>query len=182
MKNRLYYLRFIRTIIAEGDGGGTGEGQGEPAPKPEEESENTGKADEQLGENGLKALKAEREANKAAKAKIAEYEAKLKAIEDQGKTDSQKEAERVKALEQSNAENTRKALQYEVAAEKGLPLSLATRLRGSDKDGMLKDAEELLPLIQNDHKPAGPKPDKSQGKGGSPKPASLEAAIAGHLK
>jgi hypothetical protein len=182
MKNRLYYLRFIRTIITEGDGGGTGEGQGDPAPKPEEESENAGKDDEQLGESGLKALKAEREANKTAKAKIAEYEAKLKAIEDQDKTDSQKEAERVKALEQSNAENARKALQYEVAAEKGLPLSLATRLRGSDKDGMLKDAEELLPLIQNDHKPAGPKPDKSQGKGGSPKPASLEAAIAGHLK
>ncbi|GAA6124179.1 hypothetical protein BPY_22870 [Bifidobacterium psychraerophilum] len=180
MKNRLYYLRFIRTIIAEGEGGGSGEGQGDPAPEPDAGAE--GKGDEQLGESGLKALKAEREANKAAKATIAEYEAKLKAIEDQGKTESEKETERVKTLERSNTENALKVLQYEVAAEKGIPLSLANRLRGEDKESMLKDADGLLPLIQHDTKQTGPKPDKSQGKGGNPKPASLTQAIAGHLK
>ena len=182
MHKRWNFLRFIRTVVAEVDGGGSDSGEDRSDsvkpdvedPKPED--------NESLGENGMKALKAEREANKAAKARIAEYEAKIKAFEDKNKTESEKEAERIQALEKSNAENSRKALQYEVAAEKGIPLKLATRLRGDERDAMLNDADELLPLIHNEMKPTTPKPDRSQGHGGTPKPTSLSAAIAGHLK
>lgn len=184
MHTRWNYLRHVRMVVADGgEGGGVAEdGQGDPEQKTDEiNAEQQGNESGNLGENGMKALKAEREANKAAKAKIAEYEAKIKAFEDRNKTESEKEDERVQALEKSNAENSRKALQYEVAAEKGIPLKLATRLRGDDKDSMLADADELLPLIQQT-KTNIPKPDKSQGRGGKPKPTSLSAAIAGHLK
>lgn len=184
MHTRWNNLRHVRMIVADGgEGGGVAEdGQGDPEPKPDESNaEQQGDESEKLGENGLKALKAEREANKAAKAKLAEYEAQIQAFKDKDKTESEKEAERLQALEKSNSENARKALQYEVAAEKGIPLKLAVRLHGADKDSMLADADELLPLIQQT-KPNIPKPDKSQGRGGKPKPTSLSAAIAGHLK
>ncbi|MCI1635200.1 hypothetical protein [Bifidobacterium sp.] len=183
MHTRWNFLRHVRMIVADGgEGSGTDSGQGDPEPKPDENhAEQQGVESEKLGENGLRALKAEREANKAAKAKLAEYEAQIQAFKDKDKTESEKEAERLQALEKSNSENARKALQYEVAAEKGIPLKLAARLHGADKDAMLADADELLPLIQQT-KPNIPKPDKSQGRGGKPKPASLSAAIAGHLK
>ena len=184
MHNRWNYLRFVRTVVAEGDGGGSGQDDDGTRSDSGEQTVEDHKPedDETLGENGMKALKAERDANKAAKARIAEYEAKIKAFEDKNKTESEKEAERIQALEKSNAENSRKALQYEVAAEKGIPLKLATRLRGNDKDAMLNDADDLLPLIHNETKPTTPKPDKSQGHGGKPKPTTLSAAIAGHMK
>ena len=182
MHNRWNYLRFIRTVVAEGDGGVSGDEEDRSDSGDQTVEDTKPKGDESLGENGMKALKAEREANKAAKARIAEYEAKIKAFEDKNKTESEKEAERIQALEKSNAENSRKALQYEVAAEKGIPLKLATRLRGDDKDAMLSDADDLLPLIHNETKTPDLKPDKSQGHGGKPKPTTLSAAIAGHMK
>lgn len=182
MHNRWNYLRFVRTVVAEGDGGGSGDEENRSDSGDQNVEDTKPESGEALGENGMKALKAERDANKAAKARIAEYEAKIKAFEDKNKTESEKETERIQALEKSNTENSRKALQYEVAAEKGIPLKLATRLRGDDKDAMLADADDLLPLIHNETKTPDLKPDKSQGHGGKPKPTTLSAAIAGHMK
>ena len=173
-----FWLRFV-TMPSEGggsDGEGTTPAEGNDPEKPNEDGD-------RLGEPGLRALRAEREANKAAKAKIAEYESRIKEFEDRDKTEAEKTAERTRELERSSAANARKALQYEVAAEKGIPLSLATRLRGDDKDALLKDADDLLPLLQ--HEPdtqRTPKADKSAGHGGGPKPTTLQQAIAGHLK
>ena len=176
--NKWRRYSWIRTVDTGGDGGGAAEEH--PAITPDDPD--TQKLDEPLGEGGLKALQAEREANKAARAKLAEYEAKLKELSDRDKTEEEKREERLKELEKSNSQNARRALQYEVAAEKGIPLRLASRLRGDDRDAMLADADELLPLIHQNPSPTIPKPDKSQGKGGGAKPTSLTEAIAEHIK
>lgn len=178
MKKQWFLRRFLRTVIAQDEGVGSGSGdQGEP----ELHSDNPPQ-EQELGEAGIKALKAERDANKAAKANIATLEAKVKAYEDRDKTEDEKRAEQVKQLEQTNAANALKVLQYEVAAEKGIPLQMASRLRGNDRDSMIEDADSLLPLLQIDVKPNVPKADKSQGHSGKPKPATLQDAIAGHFK
>ncbi|MDF7665725.1 DUF4355 domain-containing protein [Bifidobacterium sp. ESL0745] len=172
----LWRLRLIET---PGEGGSGNEGDPQPPADPPQQSGNDPDG-EKLGPAGLKALKAEREENKATKAKLAEAEAKIKEFEDKDKTESEKQAEHLKELEASSSANERKATQYEVAAEKGIPLKLATRLRGSTKEEMLADADSLAELLKIT--PKTPKADPSQGKGDNPKPTTLQEAIAGHLK
>lgn len=183
----------IRTIVQDGiQGSGPGD-PGEPGAQDGTDPKRTGdgkpadtgspKADEPLGEGGKKALEAEREAAKTAKAEAAELRAKLKEYEDRDKTEEQKRAEKLEELTRTAAASQRKAMQYEVAARAGIPLTLATRLRGGTQEEMTKDAEDLSTLIgTQDKHPAAPKPDKSQGMGGAPKPTTLAGAIAGHYK
>lgn len=92
------------------------------------------KADEPLGENGLAALKAEREARAAA-------EKRLKEFEDRDKTEAEKTAERLAAAEKRAEELEAKALRAEVAAAKGVPLSL---LSGSTKAELEAHADALI--------------------------------------
>jgi hypothetical protein len=61
-----------------------------------------GREDERLGEAGIRALRAEREAREAAETERAELAAKLKEIEDRDKSESERLAERVRELEESN--------------------------------------------------------------------------------
>lgn len=137
--------------------------------------------DDKLGEGGMKALKAEREAHKAATAHIKELEAKLKAYEDRDKSEAEKTAERLAKLEEDSKTGTAKAMRYEIALDKGLPKALAERLQGSTREELEADADELLKLV-GEQKPASPKPDPSQGHGGAgAKPTSMEAAIAAAL-
>jgi membrane protein involved in colicin uptake len=96
--------------------------------------EPTAKADEPLGENGLAALKAEREARAAA-------EKRLKEFEDRDKTEAEKTAERLAAAEKRASELEAKALRAEVAAAKGVPLSL---LSGSTKAELEAHADALI--------------------------------------
>lgn len=134
-----------------------------------------------LGANGLKALEAERAANKASKKQIAELQAKLKEYEDANKTEAEKTAERLTALEKDNAASRSRAERLEVALDKGLPKALAARLQGSTREELEADADELLKLV-GEQKPASPKPDPSQGHGGAgAKPTSMEEAIAAAL-
>lgn len=134
-----------------------------------------------LGANGLKALEAERAANKASRKQIAELQAKLKEYEDANKTEAEKTAERLAALEKTSAESQSRAERLEVALDKGLPKALAARLQGSTREELEADADELLKLV-GEQKPASPKPDPSQGHGGGgAKPSSMEEAIAAAL-
>lgn len=134
-----------------------------------------------LGANGLKALEAERAANKASKKQIAELQAKLKEYEDANKSEAEKTAERLATLEKDNAASRSRAERLEVALDKGLPKALAARLQGSTREELEADADELLKLV-GEQKPASPKPDPSQGHGGAgAKPTSMEAAIAAAL-
>lgn len=70
--------------------------------------------------------------------------AKLKEIEDAGKTETQKAADKAAELERRAADAETRALRYEVAAEKGLTISMAKRLVGTTKEEIEADADELL--------------------------------------
>lgn len=178
-----WYLRHhvIRPVDAPGEPGGADDAN--DAANPPEES---GGDDEKLGENGLKALRAERENVKQLKAQLAEANGRIKEFEDRDKSESDKQAEKLADTQRQLDAATLKATQYEVAASKGIPLTAAGRLRGASREEMEADADDLLKLI-NAGKPGSgtlnpnpPKDDPSQGKGGDPKPHSLREAISEH--
>lgn len=100
--------------------------------------------DAPLGENGVKALAAERDARKAA-------EARIKELEDASKSDEQKRAERFDQLEKSDGEKAgaigsleSKLLRYQVASAKGLDLEAAERLIGSSQEEIEADADKWI--------------------------------------
>lgn len=104
--------------------------------------------DEQLGEGGKKALKAERDARTKAEKDLADANAELQRLRDAGKSDEDKRNERFQQLEQSDREKdttiaSQQAmlLRYQVAAAKGLDLEAAERLRGATKEEIEADAE-----------------------------------------
>ena len=151
---RMAWARFL-----EGDGaGGTtpttgnepkGGGDGKD-PKPKE-----GEGDgDKLGEGGLKALKAEREARAKAEKDLAERDRRIKELEDAGKSEDQKRIERLEALEKSDAEKAATLaakdamlLRYEIAADKGIDLKAAARLQGTTREEIAADADELKKLL-----------------------------------
>lgn len=55
---------------------------------------------------------------------------------------------KISAADQARAVAEARALRLEVAASKGLPLTLADRLRGDKREEMEADAEGLLPLLK----------------------------------
>lgn len=118
---------------------------------------------EPLGEGGIKALQAEREAKATA---VAELAALRKEIEDGKKSAEQKASDDLLAAQKAATESATKALKYEVAASKSLPLSLALRLSGSTKEELESDADDLKALLP-DAKSSSPRPDRSQGGGSS---------------
>lgn len=132
----------------------------DPAPTPPAPSapEPTPPADpaptpDPLGDAGLKALQAER--TRAAKAE-ADLKALQKQIEDSQKTAEQKAADAITAATTVATEATAKALRYEVAADKGIDLALASRLTGSTREELEADADKLMTLIPKGQAPATP--------------------------
>jgi len=74
---------------------------------------------------------------------LKDVRAKLQQFEDQNKTEQQKLAERATGAESRLAAAEARALRYEVAAEMGLPLSLAGRLQGTSKEELAADVTAL---------------------------------------
>lgn len=98
------------------------------------------KSDQQLGEAGLAALKAEREARAAAVKRAAEAEARLKEFEDRDKTEAERAAD---ALAEARAELERVKVEktrVEIAASAGVPAEL---LVGSTPDELAASAARL---------------------------------------
>lgn len=127
------------------------EPQGEPADKP-------------LGENGERALKAEREARKAAETAAKELQTKLDEINRANETAIERATrEANEAREQAEAARA-EALRFKVAAKYGLTDDDADLfLTGSDAETLERQASALASRT-----PTGPKPDPSQGaKGGA---------------
>lgn len=85
-----------------------------PAPTPEPQDPKP------LGEGGEKALKAEREARRAAEKANADIAARLKEYEDRDKTEAERQADRLAALEKSNRDLALEKARYEAAFEHGL--------------------------------------------------------------
>lgn len=128
-----------------------------------EQGENTpveSATDEQLGEGGKRALEAEREANKNLKKELHDALARIGEFEDSQRTDEEKRQHKIAELEKQLAERDaafssleRKLLVSEVVAEVGLPVDLAGRLQGDDRDALLADAKQLKEMLA----PEGPR-------------------------
>lgn len=156
-------LRFLDTPPGEpGGAGGDNPKPADPA-KPADAPKPDAPADGPLREPGLKALQAERDRAEKAEREAADLR---KQIEDAGKSAEQKAADALKTAQDIAASATLRSLQYEVAADKGIDLKLATRLVGSTREELATDADNLKSLVGAT--PTGtPKPDPTQGGGGN---------------
>jgi len=129
----------------------------EPAAEPTQEPAET------LGENGVKALQAEREARKAAEKAVADLNAKLQGFEDAKLSDIERAnkaaADAAAELASLRTENARS----KVALEKGVPADLIEFLTGDTAEDMAAKADVLMARLSS---PGVPKPDPSQGGSG----------------
>jgi len=145
---------FGDAVMEAGAGGEPGgdNGGGDPAPGSDPAGDpKAGDDPEKLGEGGLKALQAEREARRQASDALTEAQNRIKELEDSTKSDEDKRSERFEALEKSDREKDgqiadRDGLieRYRIAAKKGLDLEAAERLRGKTTDELDKDADTWI--------------------------------------
>lgn len=143
-------------------------------------------AEETLNEGGVKALRAERDARKAADARIKDLEAQVAALSvslDETKTAGSAAAEQAAA---QVAELQAKLARAEVIHTMHVPDALADFLQGSTAEELAASAEKLLaaiptPAPASDAAPAplAMRPDPSQG--GAPEPATTTDALTAML-
>lgn len=140
--------------------------QGEPAA-----------ADKPLGENGEKALKAEREARAAAERSAAALQKQLDDIAAANLSDLEK-AQKAAADAQAAADKaTTEALRLRVAAKHGISDEDADLfLTGSDQETVERQAAALVARTST-----SPKPDLSQGAKGTPAAGTPEQDFASFL-
>jgi hypothetical protein len=143
-------------------------------PKPDPETE-----PKDLGDAGKKALDAERKARRDAESKAKDLEDRLKAIEDKDKSEVERLTEQVATLTKDLSTATVDRDRLKVAISKGLTLTQAKRLVGSNEEELTADADELLadlaPLDDTDPKPTPTQKPREQLKPGSGDPdAPLE--------
>ncbi|SFO59902.1 hypothetical protein [Amycolatopsis rubida] len=142
--------------------------------------------EEPLGEGGIKALQAERDARKALEKKLeglAPLEKLAAALgatggAEQGKTEIEQITERLANHEKQLAEANEARWRAEVANAKKLTPEQAAELRGSTAEELAAHADRLLALFPTAPASSGtPRPDPSQGgQGGAP--PNLDALIA----
>lgn len=148
--------------------------QGDPAPVATDPA-----GDKPLGENGEKALKAEREARSAAEKQAAALQKQLDDIAAANLSDLEK-AQKAATDAQALADKaTSDALRYRIAAEKGITDNVDLILTASDEDTMRKQAD-LWATRQPDVTP-GPRPDLSQGPKGTASSGTPEQDFANFL-
>lgn len=132
----------------------TGDQQGDPAATA---------TDKPLGENGEKALKAEREARAAAEKSAAALQKQLDDINAANLSDLEKAQKAAKDAEEAAAKATAEALRLRVAAKHGISDEDADLfLTGTDVETLERQAARLV-----ERTPTGPKPDPSQGPKGN---------------
>lgn len=143
-------------------------------------------AEETLNEGGVKALRAERDARKAADARVKDLEAQVAALSvslDETKTAGTVAAEQAAA---TVAELQAKLARIEVIHTMNVPDALADFLQGSTAEELTASAEKLLaaipaPAPASDAAPAplAMRPDPSQG--GAPEPTTTTDALTAML-
>lgn len=143
--------------------------QGDPAPE-----------DKPLGENGEKALKAEREARAAAEKSAAALQKQLDDIAAANLSDLEKAQKAAKDAETLANTAMTEALRYRIAAEKGITENVDLILTASDEETMRKQADLWGSRMESDTAP-GPRPDLSQGASGTPAGGSPEQDFATFL-
>lgn len=135
---------------------------------------------ETLGENGLKALNAEREARKEADKRLKEALEKINAFEEAQLSEQEKTKRKVeqteKLLIEARAEQERlqhELLARDVASEFQIPANAVHRLQGSTREELEADAKELAKLFA----PKGarkPEPVHEVGAGARPKTTTAQ--------
>ena len=132
-------------------------------------------AEEPLGEGGLKALQAERDARAAAEKQAAALQAQIDEIEAAKLSDLEKaqklaaDAEaRADALMAEVVARDRQILRQSIGAEAGLPAELIDRMQGDDEAALREDAKKLAALVPDNSPSPFPKADPSQGVQGTP--------------
>jgi hypothetical protein len=103
--------------------------------------------DKPLGENGEKALRAERSRATAAEKLVADLQAQVKQFQDAGKSAEDKQAEQAATLANERDTATVKALRYEVCEDMELPLKSARFLTGTTKAEIEEAAKAFKELI-----------------------------------
>lgn len=150
------------------------------------ETTDTATAEDTLNEGGVKALRAERDARKAADARVKDLEAQVAALTvslDETKTAGSVAAEQAAA---QVAELQAKLARAEVIHTMRVPDALADFLQGTTAEELTASAEKLLaaipaPAPATDAAPAplAMRPDPSQG--GAPEPATTKDALTAML-
>lgn len=150
------------------------------------ETTDTATAEDTLNAGGVKALRAERDARKAADARVKDLEAQVAALTvslDETKTAGSVAAEQAAA---TVAELQAKLARAEVIHTMHVPDVLADFLQGSTAEELTASAEKLLaaipaPAPASDASPAplAMRPDPSQG--GAPEPATTKDALTAML-
>lgn len=137
----------------------------EPTTEPTEPAVDQGDpvVDKPLGEGGEKALKAEREARKAAEQAAVELKKQLDAVNAEKMSDLERAQKAAKDAEDAAAKATAEALRLRVAAKHGISDEDADLfLTGTDAATLERQAARLV-----ERNPSSPKPDPSQGAKGA---------------
>lgn len=127
---------LARFRMALDDDAGTDDGAGDDD---EGDDDTSDKGDDDVARMKKALAKANKEAEKA--------RLKLKEIEDAGKSETQRVTEERDSLKGELTAAQVVALRYEIALDKGIPKSIATRLQGSTREEMEADAEDLLKTL-----------------------------------
>jgi hypothetical protein len=166
---------------AEGDGGG---GTPPADTKPADASATDDGKPEDLGDNGKKALDAERRAKRDAEKRATELEARLKELEDRDKTEAERQADKVAKAEALVTQLTAKVAE----ALKSHLVSLhqigdddaELFLTATDPELLLKQVTRLMETKAQAAEAAGrprpPRPDQNQGAGTPTVPTDPRAA------
>lgn len=150
------------------------------------EAQDNANAEETLNEGGVKALRAERDARKAADARVKDLEAQVAALSvslDEAKANATTASEQ--AATQVTDLKTQLA-RLQVIHEKAVPDALAEFVQGTTAEELAASADKLLaaipaPAPASDAAPAplAMRPDPSQG--GTPEPATTVDALTAML-
>jgi len=138
-----------------------------------------------LGDAGKAALQAERKrANDAVRALNAAT-ARLKEIEDAGKSELEKAQARAAALEAAQQQAAQEIAardlaltRFKVGTAEGLPPNLIERLQGTDEESLKADAQSLKALLPDSTPSPFPKADPSQGAAGDGKQSTAQQFAA----
>lgn len=105
-------------------------------------------ADAALGPAGEKALAEERKARREAEKTAREAQARIEEFEARDLTEQQKLEKRAAEAEGKLAPTALENLRLRVALDKKVPAELIDRLKGSTKEEIETDADELLKLVK----------------------------------
>ena len=149
----------------------TNDTEGTAAQEVPTNTEDTTTGGDTLGEGGIKALHAERKARADAEKRATEMAKRIEEFEAAQRTEAENLAhERDKALAELEAERKARAdaeravIAREVVAELGLPVELAGRIQGDDRDAMMEDAR-VFAAIAKASEPSRPAPIGAVGNG-----------------